>query len=200
MKDGLAQYLNEEMVPDFLGGPCKVSTEQMSGILWHAFGVGTPWFDCRICRLRTYSIYCYIFPPLSSRWAPALTPAQLEAQPVSLVEQVSQKYFSHCYLAKCNCVSSSSKSTSRLSFVLLPNMFVPSSGVRRISSGDFVRGVYNTLRILLRTPLVFQQPINYFSIYNRQPLSYFLVFARRLHFVVCASFVFAKCAMSMWAY
>ncbi|XP_026834785.1 protein real-time isoform X1 [Drosophila erecta] len=50
MKDGLAQYLDEEIVPDFLGGPCKT-----------------------------------------------------ENQLVSHVEQVSQKYFSHCYLTKCDC-------------------------------------------------------------------------------------------------
>lgn len=25
MKDGLAQYIDEEIVPDFLGGPCKVT-------------------------------------------------------------------------------------------------------------------------------------------------------------------------------
>lgn len=30
MKDGLAQYLDEEIVPDFLGGPCKVSKQDGS--------------------------------------------------------------------------------------------------------------------------------------------------------------------------
>ncbi|XP_026834786.1 protein real-time isoform X3 [Drosophila erecta] len=66
MKDGLAQYLDEEIVPDFLGGPCKT-----------------------------------------------------ENQLVSHVEQVSQKYFSHCYLTKCDCVS-----------ILLSCSFAPASRFR----------------------------------------------------------------------